>query len=162
VQQIVEIIKKKDKEERRKKIEESRYVSYKKAVTEGTPAYLRGKKNKKERSRIARFRCGNEMKGNQHWLEEEERRCRMCGVETEDIAHVLKVCEKTRDEISEEELLREDGRGSEVMRRINEIRREKREETKEGKETKTQKRGATKERGAWKEKGETKHGTERH
>jgi len=111
VKEIVEKIRKKDKEERRKRIEESRYNdSYKNVVTEELPKYLRGRKRKKERIMIARYRCGNEMKGNQHWLKEEDRKCRMCGEEMENIAHVLKECGETRDEISEGEFLKEDGK----------------------------------------------------
>jgi len=126
VKEIVEKISKKDKEERRKRIEESKYnESYKNVVTEELPKYLRGRKRKKERIMIARYRCGNEMKGNQHWLKEEDKKCRMCGEEMESIAHVLKECEETRDEISEEEFLKEDGKGWEVMKRIEAARKKK-------------------------------------
>jgi len=65
VKEIIEKIRKKDKEERRKRIEESRYNdSYKNVRTEELPEYLRGKKRKKDIIMIARYRCGNEMKGN--------------------------------------------------------------------------------------------------
>jgi len=51
VKEIVEKIRKKDKEERRKRIEESRYNdSYKNVVTEELPKYLRGRKRKKRES----------------------------------------------------------------------------------------------------------------
>jgi len=60
---------------------------------------------------IARYRCGNEIKRNQRWLKEEDRKCRMCGEEMESITHVLKECEETRNEISEGEFLKEDGKG---------------------------------------------------
>lgn len=79
VQEIMERIGKKEKEERRRKIEESKYNEiYKNIRTEELPAYLRGRRGKKNRGLIARFRCGNEMRGNQHWKEEEERKCRIC------------------------------------------------------------------------------------
>lgn len=58
----------KERKERVEKIVESKYNEwYKKVMTEEVPAYLRGKRNKKkERNMIARFRCGNEMRGSQH------------------------------------------------------------------------------------------------
>jgi len=136
VKEIVEKIKKKEKEERRKKIEESKYnESYKNVITEELPEYLRGRRRKKERIMIARYRCGNEMKGNQHWLKEEDRKCRICGEETESIAHVLKECEETRDEMPEGEFLKEDGKGWEIMKRIEEVRRKKVNEGVKRKET---------------------------
>ncbi|XP_020294889.1 vicilin-like seed storage protein At2g18540 [Pseudomyrmex gracilis] len=123
-------------EERRKRIEESRYNdSYKKVITEELPEYLRGRKRKKDRIMIARYRCGNEMKGNQHWMKEEDRKCRVCGKEIESIKHVLEECEGTRGEISEEEFLKENGKGCEVMKRIEEARRKKISERENMKET---------------------------
>lgn len=65
------------------------------------------------------------MRGRQHWIEEEEKQCRMCGEGTENLSHVLKECEATKDEIRIEELLNEDGRGLEVMKRIQRAREEK-------------------------------------
>ncbi|XP_071572662.1 uncharacterized protein [Temnothorax nylanderi] len=63
-----------EKEERRKKIGESRYNEYYRSIiTEGVPKYLQGRKKKKARNVIARYRCGNEMKGSQYWREEEDR-----------------------------------------------------------------------------------------
>lgn len=59
----MERIDKKEKEKRRIKIEKSKYNKiYKNIMTEELPAYLRGRRGKKDRSLIARFRCGNEMK----------------------------------------------------------------------------------------------------
>jgi len=56
----------------------------------------------------------------------------VCGKEIESITHVLKECEETRGEISEEEFFKENGKGWEV-KRIEEVRRKKiNEEKKEG------------------------------
>lgn len=69
----------KEKEERQKLIKESRYNSmYKDITTEELPKYLRRKKKGKNRCLIARYRCGNEMKGTQHWRETEDKVCRIC------------------------------------------------------------------------------------
>lgn len=60
------------KPERRKKIEESKYKEiYKNIITKEVPIYLWERRKKRERSLIARFRCGNEMRGNQQWRKEE-------------------------------------------------------------------------------------------
>lgn len=68
VKEIVNGVERKEKEERRAKIENSRYNElYKKIQTDGMPEYLKGRRGKKERSMIARFRCGNEARGNHIW-----------------------------------------------------------------------------------------------
>jgi len=114
-------------------------------ITEKLLEYLRGRKRKKERIMIARYRCGNEMKGNQHWLKEEDRKCRVYGKEMESIAHVLKECEETREEISEGELLKEDGKGWEVMKRKEEVRRKKRNEGEKKERVRGKREGGLKE-----------------
>jgi len=64
LEKIMERIEERENEERKRKTEESRYNAiYKKIRTEGVPNYLKGKKSKKDRSRIARYRCGSEMRG---------------------------------------------------------------------------------------------------
>lgn len=56
VQEIVERIEKKEEEERRREIEESKYNElYKDIMTVDIPAYLQEKRSKRERSLIARF-----------------------------------------------------------------------------------------------------------
>lgn len=47
----------------------------------GVSRYIRGCKRSegKKLERIARWRCGNEEKGNRYWMSEEERRYRLCG-----------------------------------------------------------------------------------
>ena len=62
--EIIERIRGKAKEMRRNKIAESKYNNvYKNIKVESVPGYLLGKKKKKDRSLIARYRCGNEMRG---------------------------------------------------------------------------------------------------
>lgn len=113
-----------DKDKRVKvKIENNR--KYKEMLTEELPRYLLGKK-KKKRMLIVRYRCGSEVKSSQHWREEEDRRCRLCQREEENLDHILKECEATKSEIQLEEFLREVGKDSEVMRWIEKVRREDR------------------------------------
>lgn len=38
---------------------------------------------------IARFRCDNEMKSSQYWNLNEDKKCRVCGEDIEDLTHVL-------------------------------------------------------------------------
>ena len=135
VQEMMERMARKEEQVRRKRIEESKYNEiYKNIIIEETPEYLRGKRSKKERNMIARYRCGNETRGSQHWLGEVERRCRICGEGIENMLHILKECEETKDEMTLEEFLKEDGKGREVMKRIDKIREEKLLE-KKGKKT---------------------------
>jgi len=49
----------------------------------------------------------------------------MCGEEIESIAHILKECEETKDEISEGEFLKEDDKDWGLMKRIEKVRRKK-------------------------------------
>lgn len=63
VQTVVRKIWEKDKEERQKKIEVSKYNAlYKYIMTGSLLEYLMGKKKATDRRRIARYRCGNEWK----------------------------------------------------------------------------------------------------
>lgn len=73
IQTVLERIWRKEKEERQKKIGESRYNNrYREIIKENPPKYLQGKRKRKDRYLIARYRCGNELKGNQHWRETED------------------------------------------------------------------------------------------
>jgi hypothetical protein len=65
-------------------------------VTEDVPVYL-GRESAKERKMMARFRCGNEERENRHWMEEEERMCRMCREERETIEHMWRGCGEMRE-----------------------------------------------------------------
>lgn len=124
---FVKRIEERERQKRRIKINESRYNrKYKEMLTEDLPRYLLGKKKKKDRMLIVRYRCGSEVKSSQHWREEENRRCRLCQREEENLDHILKECEATKSEIQLEEFLREEGKGSEVMRWIEKVRKEDR------------------------------------
>lgn len=128
IKTILEKIEVKEKEERRRKLEESRYNrTYKNVVTENMPKYLSGRRKRKDRSLIARYRCGNECKENQHWKEEEEKTCRLCEEETESIEHIIRDCRVIGTDLQIGELLNEDGRGLETLKGIEEARRRKRE-----------------------------------
>lgn len=61
-------------------------------------------------------------------LEGGERECRICGRGKESLKHVLKECEATKNEISMEEFLSEEGNGLNIMKKIDQIREEKRTE----------------------------------
>jgi len=64
---ILESIKRKEKEERRQKVNESKYNSYyKMIITEKSLKYLEGRKKKKDSCLVARYRCGNEIRKSQH------------------------------------------------------------------------------------------------
>jgi len=120
----MEKVERKEKGERQRKINESKYnETYKNILTEELPKYLKGRRKRKDRSLIAR--CGNEIRGGQYWRKEEDRRCRICWHAEETIRHVLKECEKIRSGLEIEEFLGEDGKGLELMKTI-----EKREERK--------------------------------
>lgn len=84
-----------------------------------------------ERNMITRFRCGNEMEGNQYWKEEKKIKCRACGERIENIIYMLKECQKTKAEMTIEEFLKEDREGREVRRRILKAREERRWNRKE-------------------------------
>ncbi|KYN00522.1 hypothetical protein ALC62_08707 [Cyphomyrmex costatus] len=118
-------IRKREEEERLVKINESRYNSYYKNIkTEGLPKYLKGKRRMKDRSIIARFRCGNELRGGQYWREDEERRCRICYRSEENVIHMLKECTETKSEKQMVEFLGEEGKGIETMKKIDKARKE--------------------------------------
>jgi hypothetical protein len=109
-------------QERRTRIRESRYIGkYEKIITEELPKYL-GRESRKECVITARFRCGNEERENKYWKEDRTRVCRMCGEKKETIEHLLNECvelrERERDE-SREEILNEDGRGIEWMKKLS-------------------------------------------
>ena len=106
-------------ESRKKKIEESKYnAHYKEIATKERPEYLKRRIRKKERSLIARFRCGNEVRRRQHWREEENRRCRICKEEEETLEHVIERCEVTRGDLRVKEVLKGTGEELEEIKRI--------------------------------------------
>lgn len=103
---------------------------------------------KKDRSLIARYRCGNELRGGQYWREIEERTCRVCGRGEESLTHVLKECEATRDKIRSEDLLSEENRELEIMRKIERENRKKQEKEEKNRCKEAQKKEFTKEKQA--------------
>lgn len=126
---ILERIYREEKEERHKKIDEFRYNNnYKKIITEEIPKYLEGKKKRKDRGIIARYRCGNETRGSQYWREEDDRRCRICKRAEESMSHILRECEETKSEITIE-FIGEEGKGN----RIDEKDRENKRRSRKGK-----------------------------
>lgn len=103
---------------------------------------------KKDRSLIARYRCGNELRGDQYWREIEERTCRVCGRGEESLTHVLKECEATRDNIQSEDFLSEKDRGLEIMRKIERESRKKQEKEEKNRCKEAQKKEFIKEKQA--------------
>src|SRR5436190_11909996 len=73
-------------------------------------------------SRVARFRVGNEMKGNLYWKEEEAKRCRMCGKKEETWEHVWEECLEWGTERGWQEMvgevLGEEGEGEKWLREL--------------------------------------------
>lgn len=112
------------KQERRARINESRYnAAYNKIMTEELPLYL-GRENGKERKLIARFRCGNEERENRYWMKEDDRICRLCGEARETVEHLSRECVELKErEENTEYLLKEDGRGVEWMKLVVNKRR---------------------------------------
>jgi len=76
--------------------------------------------------RIAKYRLGNEMRGGMYWEKDEERKCRMCGMEEEDWKHVWDECVdwgvgRSWDEMMEV-ILGEEGEGEEWLKKVEEWR----------------------------------------
>ena len=118
-----------EREKRWKKIEESNYnETYKEIRTEERPGYLKGRRKKKERNTIARYRCGNEIRGGRHWEKKEERNCRICKKREEDWTHILRECEDTREDVGIKELMDGDGKGYEIMKKIEKKKRGEKED----------------------------------
>jgi hypothetical protein len=66
-------------------------------MTEEIPEYL-GRASGKKRKMMARFRCGNDKRGNRYWMEGEERSYRMCYEERETTEHMWNGCGEMREE----------------------------------------------------------------
>lgn len=121
VKTILEKIQRKEKEEKQKM---NQNTTVRKVTTENFPKYLYGKTKGKDRCLIARQKCGNELKGNQHWREIEDKTCRICKNGEESLMHVLRECQATRSNI-QIQFLRNERKGLNVMRRIEQERRKK-------------------------------------
>lgn len=114
-------------QERFERIQRSRNGWYKEIRVLGVPMYLREKGKEKRMIRIARFR------------EREGRRCRICGWAEETWEHVMEVCMREKGVRGRErilEILDEDGRGEEWMKKLQRRRGEegegRRGETEDG------------------------------
>lgn len=69
----------------------------------GIPGYLKKELGKSRWKRVAKFRLGNEMKGEWYWGKEEKQQCRMCGGRVETWKHVWEECRFGRKEERTEE-----------------------------------------------------------
>lgn len=65
------------------------------------------------------------MKGYQYWRETEDKICRICENEEESITHALRERQATSNDIQIGKFLSEEGKGLEVMRRIERERGKK-------------------------------------
>ncbi|KAJ3666862.1 hypothetical protein Zmor_002290 [Zophobas morio] len=73
-----------DKQQRRTRISESRYnTDYRKIVKDEVPKYIE-RESIKEKRMMARFRCGNDEKENNFWMDETDTRCRICWKDVKD------------------------------------------------------------------------------
>lgn len=116
---VIDQVKAKGNEERKKKVEDSQYNEVYKVIRgEEKPKYLSGNRKYKDRRLIARYRCGNESKTKEYWKGKEDKICRVCGKEEEGIAHVIKECETTKTTEEIKEVLGSNGQGLEVLKRI--------------------------------------------
>lgn len=107
------------------KIDTSRYTKNYKKITprEEIAAYL-AEEECKYSTVLARFRMGNEEKGNQFWKREEERICKICQLEQENIEHWKTSCKtEIRNENTVEKLLDEHGENIGWLRRVWVMRR---------------------------------------
>jgi len=132
VQLVIKKIREKEEGERRKRIEESRYNrEYKKIIKGERPRYLSTEMKMRDRKTLARFRCGNEIREKEFWKTEEERVCRLCRKKGESMWHVLKECDRTKQEERIEVVLGEEEQGLKVLKEIKNKWKEREEEEKE-------------------------------
>ncbi|KYN07242.1 hypothetical protein ALC62_01800 [Cyphomyrmex costatus] len=128
-EKIKNIDKEVDEQERGEKVRSSKSCEAYARVA-GIPGYM--SKNRrtdgKKIQMVARWRCGNELKGNMYWLKEEERKCRICGKERETLRHVKRCMNNEGGCDQRIDVLNEDGRGYEWMAKVQKIRRERMEE----------------------------------
>jgi hypothetical protein len=117
-----------DKQKRRERIKESRYIrKYEWYMTEEIPERV----SARERKMMARFRCGNKDRENTYWKEGEKRRCRMCYEEKETIEHMWNECSKIRERRRKQrgEIPNEDERDirwmKEILKRSERIEKER-------------------------------------
>ena len=122
-----------EKQERRRKIEESRYAAeYREIANEKRKTYLQEGTVKKKNllETLGRFRLGTEAKANRYWMKEEEKICRLCKESKETLKHIIEECRITGDSSKNwKEVIRDDGRHIATLHGI--LWKRKREELKE-------------------------------
>ena len=124
VDQIIEERRKREAEERGKRIRESKYNKhYRKIAKEELPKYLEKRMKWKDRKILGRFRCGNETKAREYWKEEGGKRCRLCKRKEEDLRHVIGECEITGRTKETQKILNETGEGIRDLKATIEKRR---------------------------------------
>ncbi|KYM98825.1 hypothetical protein ALC62_10455 [Cyphomyrmex costatus] len=132
-EKIKNIDKEVDEQERGEKVRSSKSCeAY--AWVAGIPGYMsknRRRTDGKKIQMVARWRCGNELKGNMYWLKEEERKCRICGKERETLRHVKRCMNNEEGCDQRIDVLNKDGRGYEWMAKVQKIRRERMERERE-------------------------------
>ncbi|XP_033174902.1 uncharacterized protein LOC105680298 [Bombus impatiens] len=122
--QIIEERRKRETEERGKRIRESKYnAHYRNIAKEKLPKYLEGRMKWKDRRILARFRYEHQTKAREYWKEEGEKRCRLCRRKEEDLRHVIEECEITRGPKDIGKTLNETGEGLAELKAIIEKRR---------------------------------------
>jgi len=96
---------------------------YKNRTSIGMPDYLL-KRREGEQKIIARWRCDNEEERNGSWKREEEKKCRICGMEEGYIEHIIS---HTRLKIVLRESLDERGKEEVVkwMKKVKRLREER-------------------------------------
>lgn len=94
------------------------------------PKYLREGRKEEKMIRIARFRLKCELRGERYCEEEEKRKCRICGWEEKTWEHLIGRCMRGEEKGGRErilEILDENGRGEEWMKRLQKRRKEEEE-----------------------------------
>ncbi|XP_033362810.1 uncharacterized protein LOC117240896 [Bombus vosnesenskii] len=126
--QIIEERRKREAEERGKRIGESKYnIHYRNIAKEKLPKYLEGRMKWKDGRILARFRCRNETKAREYWKEQGGKRCRLCRRKEEDLRHVIKECEITGGSKDIGKPLNETGEGLAKLKAIIKKRNDKKE-----------------------------------
>ncbi|CAK9832677.1 Retrovirus-related Pol polyprotein from type-1 retrotransposable element R2 (Fragment) [Anthophora retusa] len=115
------------REERWRRIRESRYNKWYKMVKgDGVPGYLKKGWEEKRWQMVAGYRLGSKLRGGRYWEEEDRRSCRICGRGEESWEHIWEECtEWGRDKGWQDvmaEVLGEEGEGEEWMKRVEEKR----------------------------------------
>ncbi|XP_025996696.1 protein PXR1-like [Solenopsis invicta] len=97
---------KKQREERRERIQRSKENKwYQRVKREKIPEYLRKGWAENKWKRVAKYRLGEGMRKRNYWTSEENRKCRMCGMEEESWEHVWEECGSWKAERSWEEIV---------------------------------------------------------